>query len=74
MLLKACLLIALYSVRNERQFCERPEYDQLFRLFRDMGLVEPGFDASSLAKNKQRLLKADVARRFFEGVVGQAKG
>jgi transposase len=72
-LLKACLLIALYSVRSERQFCERLEYDLLFRFFLDMGLDEPGFDASSFAKNKQRLLKADVARRFFEGVGGRPK-
>ena len=30
-LLKACLLIALYSVRSERQFCERLHYDLLFK-------------------------------------------
>lgn len=72
-LLKACLLIALYSVRSERQFCERLEYDLLFRFFLDMSLDEPSFDASSFAKNKQRLLEADVARHFFEGVVGQAR-
>jgi transposase len=72
-LLKACLLIALYSVRSERQFCERLDYDLLFRFFLDMGLEEASFDASTFAKNKERLLKADVARRFFEGVVEQAR-
>ena len=30
-LLKACLLMALFSVRSERQFCERLEYDLLFK-------------------------------------------
>jgi transposase len=30
-LLEAQLLIALYSVRSERQFCERLNYDLLFR-------------------------------------------
>ena len=30
-LLKGCLLIALYSVRSERQFCERLQYDLLFK-------------------------------------------
>lgn len=30
-LLKASLLIALYSVRSERQFCERLQYDLLFK-------------------------------------------
>lgn len=72
-LLKASLLIALFSVRSERQFCERLDYDLMFRFFLDMGLEDASFDASSFAKNKERLLKADVARLFFEGVVRQAK-
>lgn len=72
-LLKACLLIALFSVRSERQFCERLEYDLMFRFFLDMGMDDEGFDASSFAKNKERLLRADVARLFFEGVVARAK-
>ena len=72
-LLKACLLIALYSVRSERQFCEQLDYNLLFRWFLDLGMHEASFDASTFAKNKDRLLSADVARRFFEGVVQQAK-
>jgi transposase len=72
-LLKACLLIALYTVRSERQFCEQLQYNLLFRWFLDLGWDEPTFDASSFAKNKARLLEADVARRFFEGIVRTAK-
>jgi len=72
-LLKACLLIALFSVRSERQFCERLNYDLMFRYFLDMGMEEDGFDSSVFAKNKERLLKADVARLFFDGVVRRAK-
>jgi transposase len=72
-LLKSCLLIALYSVRSERQFCERLQYDLLFRFFLDLDLDAAPFDASTFAKNKARLLAADVARRFFEGIVRQAK-
>ena len=71
-LLKACLLIALFSVRSERQLCERLEYDMMFRFFLDMGMDDSVFDASSFAKNKERLLAADVAKQFFEGVVRQA--
>ena len=37
-LLKASLLIALYSVRSERQFCERLTYDMLFRWFLDLNI------------------------------------
>ncbi len=72
-LLKSCLLIALYSVRSERQFCERLQYDLLFRFFLDMGIEEDAFDASTFAKNKERLLRSEVARLFFDGVVRQAR-
>src|SRR3989454_8003888 len=72
-LLKASLLIALYSIRSERQFCERLNYNLLFRWFLDLGWDDASFDASTFAKNKQRLLAADVARRFFDGIVRTAK-
>lgn len=38
-----------------------------------MDMSEPSFDASTLAKNMDRILKADVARRFSEGVVTTAR-
>jgi transposase len=72
-LLKGSLLMALYSVRSERQFCERLDYDLLYRFFLGMNLDEPSFDATSFTKNRDRLLEADVARLFFEGVVQIAR-
>jgi transposase len=72
-LLKACLLIALYSIRSERQFCEQLDYNLLFRWFLDMSMEDASFNASTFAKNKERLLEADVARCFFEEVLAQAK-
>ena len=72
-LLKACLLIALYSIRSERQLCEQLQYNLLFQWFLDLSPHEEAFDASTFAKNKERLLRADVARLFFEGIVQQAK-
>jgi transposase len=71
-LLKASLLIALYSVRGERAFCEQLDYDLLYRWFLDMGLMEPSFDPTVFTKNRQRLLKHDVAQQFFDEVVRQA--
>jgi transposase len=73
-LLKAQLLIALYSVRSERQFCERLDYDLLFRFFLDMNLDDPSWDATTFTKNRDRLVQHEVARQFFEAVVRQAKG
>ena len=72
-LLKASLLIALYSIRSERQFCERLEYDLLFKWFLDQNIGTPAFDASTFSKNRQRLLEHDVARQFFEAVLAEAR-
>ena len=46
-LLKATLLMALYTVRSERSFCEQLGYNLLFRWFLDMDMVEPSFDHST---------------------------
>ena len=72
-LLKASLLIALYSIRSERQFCERLQYDLLFKWFLDLNIMDPAFDASSFSKNKERLLEHQVAREFLTAVVAEAR-
>jgi transposase len=72
-LLKAQLLIALYSVRSERQFCERLDYDLLFRFFLDMNLDDPSWDATTFTKNRDRLVQHEVAQQFFEEVVRLGK-
>ena len=71
--LKACLPMALYSVRSERQFCERLEYDLLFKWLLDLKITDHSFDHSVFAKNRQRLLDADVAREFLLQIVEQAR-
>lgn len=73
-LLKACLLMALYSVRSERQFCERLQYDLLFKWFMDMNIIDPAFDNSVFSKNKERLLEHDIAREFLGAVLAEARG
>jgi transposase len=72
-LLKACLLIALYSIRSERQFCERLQYDLLFKWFLDLNIMDPAFDASSFSKNKERLLEHRVAHEFLSAVISEAR-
>jgi transposase len=72
-LLKACLLIALYTVRSERQFCERLRYDMLFKWFLNMNIGDPAFDATTFSKNRDRLLDHEVAHRFFDEVRGEAE-
>jgi transposase len=72
-LLKSTVLMAMYSIRSERAFCERLNYDLLFKWFLDMRIDEAAFDASTFSKNRQRLLGAEVADEFFAAVVRQAK-
>src|SRR6516165_5510769 len=72
-LLKATVLMALYSIRSERAFCERLNYDLLFKWFLDMRIDQPAFDATTFTKNRQRLLEHEVADEFFAAVVRQAK-
>jgi transposase len=72
-LLKGSLLMALYSVRSERMFCEQLAYNMLFRWFLDMDMVEQPFDHSTFSKNRERLIEHDVARLFFQRVVEQAR-
>jgi transposase len=72
-LLKASLLIALYSVRSDRLFCEMLDYNILFRWFLDMNLEERGLDQSNFSRLRERLDESKLACRFFDAVVGEAR-
>src|SRR3954462_3163018 len=72
-LLKATVLMAMYSIRSERAFCERLNYDLLFKWFLDMRIDQRAFDATVFTKNRERLLEHDGADEFSAAVVRQAK-
>jgi len=72
-LLKSTLLMALYTVRSERLFCEQLDYNLLFRWFLDMDMTETSFDASTFTRNRERLLEHDVAGKFFRVVLEKAR-
>jgi transposase len=72
-LLLAKVLMALYTIRSERQFCERLQYDLLFRWFLDLNPDEAVFDHSTFSQNQARLLQHKVADLFFAEVVWFAK-
>ena len=72
-LLKASLLMAFYTIRSERLFCEQLDYNILFRWFLDMNMDEPSFDHSTFSKNRERLIAHDVAKEFFLTIVAQAR-
>jgi transposase len=75
-LLKALLLMALYSIRSERQLVERIDTDLLFRWFLDMSPEDTVFDATVFTHNRKRLDEHEITGSFFDAVVrtAMAKG
>jgi len=67
-LLKSRVLIALYSVRSERLFCEQLAYNLLWLWFLDRELDQGSFDATVFTHNSQRVLSAEAAKLFFAEV------
>jgi transposase len=72
-LLKGTLLMALYSMRSERQFCERLQYDLLFKWFLGLNISDRAFDHATFSKNRERLLKHAVAEQFLAAVTQEAQ-
>ena len=72
-LLKSMLLMALYTVRSERQFCEQLDYNLLFRWFLDMDMVEDSFVPTVFSHNRDRLIIHDAAGEFLRAIVEQAR-
>lgn len=72
-LLKAQLLMILYSIRGNRQLVDQIHYNFLFRWFLDMSLDDEVWDHSTFSKNNDRLIGSDVAAVFLSRIVAQAK-
>jgi transposase len=73
-LLRALLLQVLYTIRSERMLMEQLDYNLLFRWFVGLNMDDSVWDVTVFTKNRDRLLKAEVARRFFDLVVEEARG
>ncbi len=72
-LLRALLLQVLYSVRSERLLMEQLEYNLLFRWFVGLSMDDPVWDVTVFTKNRERLLRGDVAEAFFQRVLELAR-
>ncbi len=72
-LLRALVLQLLYSIRSERLLMEQMDHDLLFRWFVGLNADDPVWDPTVFTKNRERLLKGDVAQRFFAAVLRQAR-
>jgi transposase len=71
--LRALLLQAFYSVRSERQLIEQIDYNLLFRWFVGLGMDDAMWNHAVFSKNRDRLLNAEMAQRFFAEVNQRAK-
>ncbi len=69
-LLRALLLQVLYTIRSERQLIEQIDYNLLYRWFVGLELDDEVFSATVFTKNRERLLKGEIAQHFFEGGAG----
>src|SRR5437764_8522628 len=72
-LLSALLLQVFYSIRSERQLMEQLDYNLLFRWFVGLNIDDAVWDATVFTKNRERLLRAAVAKTFFAEVLAQAR-
>jgi transposase len=72
-LLRALLIQCFYGIRSERLLMEQLDYNLLFRWFVGLGMADPVWDPTVFSKNRDRLLAGDIARRFLEQVIAQAK-
>ncbi len=68
-LLRAWLLMALYSFKSERALCEQITMNAGFRWFVGLDWDEKVFDHSTLSKNRERLFGSGAAEAFFGQIV-----
>ncbi len=68
-LLRALLLQALFSVRSERQLMEQITYNMMFRWFVGLSMDAPVWDVTVFTKNRERLLRGDIARGFLAAIL-----
>ena len=72
-LLRATLLMVLYSIRSERQLMEQLNYNLLFRWFVGLEMDDAVWDVTVFSKNRERLISGAVSQRLLESVLVEAR-
>jgi len=72
-LLRATLLMILYSIRSERQLMEQLNYNLLFRWFVGLEMDDAVWDVTVFTKNRERLIEGAVSQRLLESVLVEAR-
>ena len=68
-LLRAVLIQMLFSIRSETQLMEQLQYNLLFRWFVGLGIDEAVWVPTVFTKNRDRLLNAQMARKFLSAIL-----
>jgi transposase len=72
-LLRASLLMALYSIRSERQLMEQLNYNLLFRLLVGLEMDDPVWDVTVFTKNRERLIAGQASKQLLSAVLLEAE-
>ena len=72
-LLRALLLMVLYSVRSERQLMEQLDYNLLFRWFVGLEMDDEVWDVTVFTKNRERLISGAVSQQLLVAVLVEAR-
>src|ERR1039457_5353174 len=72
-LLRATLLMILYSIRSERQLMEQLDYNLLFRWFVGLELDDAVWDVTVFTKNRERLIEGAISQRLLDSVLVEAR-
>jgi transposase len=72
-LLRAQLLMVLYSIPSEQRLMEQLDYNLLFRWFVGLEMDDRVWDATVFSKNRERLIEAEVSQQLLLAVVEQAR-
>jgi transposase len=71
-LLRASLLMLLYSIRSERQLIEQLNYNLLYRWFVGLEMDDPVWDVTVFTKNRERLISGEVSEQLLRSVLVEA--
>ena len=71
-LLRAQLVMVLYSIRSERQLMEQLDYNLLFRWFVGLEMDDAVWDVTVFTKNRERLIAGQASQQLMLAVLKEA--
>jgi transposase len=72
-LLRALLLMVLYSIRSERPLMEQLEYNLLYRWFVGLEMDDEVWEVTVFTKNRERLITGEVSQQLLAAVLVEAR-